>query len=86
MNPGIAQDLVGGFYPALGEEEGLHLPARLAQHSGNMANKSNSIGTLCKLLQAGLEIGAVNDKPGANHVKRAKGRDVHKAPALRKPY
>lgn len=67
MNPGIAQDVVGRFYPALGEEEGLHLPARLAQHSGNMANKSNSIGTLCKLLQAGLEklLQAVNDKPGA---------------------
>lgn len=86
MSPGIAQDLVGEFYPALGEVEELHHPPRLAQCSGNAANKSNSTETLCKLLQDGLEMGAGNVKPGVNHMKQAKGRDIHKAAVLRKPY
>lgn len=86
MNPGIAQDLGGEFYSALGEVQGLHHPPRLAQCSGNMANKNNSTETLCKLLQVGLEIGAGNDKPGAKHVKHAKGRDTQKAATLRKHY
>ena len=70
MKPAI--NFVGGFYPALGG--GLHQPARLSRCFGNMANKSNSVEALCKLLQDGLEIPAGNDKPGTNHVKLAKGK------------
>lgn len=82
MNPGIAQDLSGEFYPALREEQGLHHPPKLAQ----CANKSNSTESSCKLLQVGVERGAANDKPGVNHVKHAKGGNIHKAAALRKSY